>query len=198
MTEAEWLSIADCRVMLAHMSSVASGRKLRYYSVACCRTGWDLFPHERYREAVVVAERFADGLCPYDDLHLAWLSAYHIYADVEDNAPEPLRQMVIHAGKVGPMASARAMPSGPVYADLLRDIFGNPFRPVTLGPAWLTPTVVALAEGIYQERAFDQMPILADALQDAGCENEDVLNHCRSDGPHVRGCWAVDLLLGKT
>jgi hypothetical protein len=82
-------------------------------------------------------------------------------------------------------------------AHLLHDIFGNPFRPVALDPAWLTSDVLALARGIYDERAFDRMPILADALQDAGCDSADVLGHCRSAGPHVRGCWVVDLLLGK-
>ena len=79
----------------------------------------------------------------------------------------------------------------------VRDIFGNPFRPVALDPAWLTSDVLLLARGVYADRAFDRMPILADALQDAGCANEDVLAHCRGDGPHVRGCWVVDLLLGK-
>jgi hypothetical protein len=82
-------------------------------------------------------------------------------------------------------------------AMLLRDIFGNPFRPVTLNPAWLTSTVVQLAEGIYQERAFGRMPILADALQDAGCDSDDILNHCQQPGEHVRGCWVVDLLTGR-
>jgi hypothetical protein len=80
---------------------------------------------------------------------------------------------------------------------LLRDIFGNPFRPVSVDPAWLTETVVALAEGIYHERAFDRMPILADALEDTGCDNADMLNHCRQPGEHVRGCWVVDLLTGR-
>jgi hypothetical protein len=80
----------------------------------------------------------------------------------------------------------------------LRDIFGNPFRPVPFDPAWLTSDVLLLARGIYEERAFDRMPILADALQDAGCDNEEVLDHCRGPGPHVRGCWVVDLVLGKT
>jgi hypothetical protein len=79
----------------------------------------------------------------------------------------------------------------------VRDIFGNPFRPVAVDPSWLTETVVALAEGIYQERAFDRMPILADALEDAGCDDADVLNHCRQPGEHVRGCWVVDLLTGR-
>ncbi|HVL15106.1 MAG TPA: hypothetical protein VM529_21220, partial [Gemmata sp.] len=67
----------------------------------------------------------------------------------------------------------------------------------TLDPAWRTSTVVALAEGIYDDRAFDRLPILADALQDAGCDSADILNHCRDAGPHARGCWVVDLVLGK-
>ncbi|QEG31500.1 hypothetical protein GobsT_63220 [Gemmata obscuriglobus] len=82
-------------------------------------------------------------------------------------------------------------------AVLVRDIFGNPFRPVIVNPSWLTSNVVALATGIYADRAFDRMPILADALQDAGCDNADILTHCRSEAPHVRGCWVIDLLLGR-
>jgi hypothetical protein len=77
-------------------------------------------------------------------------------------------------------------------------VFGNPFRPVEADPSWLTSDVLALARGIYEEKAFDRMPILADALQDAGCANEDVLTHCRDTTVrHVRGCWVVDLVLGK-
>jgi hypothetical protein len=82
-------------------------------------------------------------------------------------------------------------------AGLLRDIIGNPFQPVAVDARWLTFEVISLAEGIYDERAFDRMPILADALQDAGCDRDDILNHCRGPGPHVRGCWVVDLVLGK-
>jgi hypothetical protein len=82
-------------------------------------------------------------------------------------------------------------------ADLLRDIFGNPFRPVSLDPAWLSPSVVALAWTIYEERSFDRMPELADAFEAAGCHGADILDHCRQAGPHVRGCWVVDAILGK-
>lgn len=75
-------------------------------------------------------------------------------------------------------------------ASFLCDIFGTlPFRPVRLDPAWLTSTVIKLGEAIYGDRAFDQMPILGDALEDAGCTNADILDHCRASGPHVRGCW---------
>jgi hypothetical protein len=82
-------------------------------------------------------------------------------------------------------------------AALFRDIFGNPFRPVAFDPRWRTADVLGLARGIYEERAFDRLPLLADALMDAGCGDEAILTHCRSDGLHVRGCWVVDLVLGK-
>jgi hypothetical protein len=83
-------------------------------------------------------------------------------------------------------------------AHLLRDLFGFlPFRKLKLDRDWLTANLVALAQTIYDDRAFDRMPILADALEDAGCTNAYILNHCRQPGDHVRGCWVVDLVLGK-
>jgi hypothetical protein len=84
---------------------------------------------------------------------------------------------------------------------LLHEIFGPlPLRDIAADPAWLTTDVQLLARGIYDEKAFDRMPILADALQDAGCSNEEVLRHCRQKPhrtEHVRGCWVIDLLLGQ-
>lgn len=85
----------------------------------------------------------------------------------------------------------------PHAVHLLRDLVGNPFRPVTPHPDWLTSTVLTLARQMYDSRDFTAMPILADALQDADCEDGQILAHCRGDGPHVRGCWVVDLVLGK-
>jgi hypothetical protein len=85
-------------------------------------------------------------------------------------------------------------------ADLLRDLFGNPFRRPRLKRHWLKwdgGTVVQVSRAVYDERAFDRLPILADALEEAGCADADILNHCRRPGEHVRGCWVVDLLLGK-
>ena len=82
-------------------------------------------------------------------------------------------------------------------ADLLRHIFGNPFKPFTLNHFWLTSTVIALAQQMYESRDFSAMPILADALQDAGCDNNEILLHCHGPGPHVRGCFLIDVLLGK-
>jgi hypothetical protein len=85
-----------------------------------------------------------------------------------------------------------------LQCDLLRCIFGNPFRPVSFDPAWITETAVALAAGIYADRALDRLPILADALEDAGCDHPDVLSHCRGPGAHARGCWVVDGVLGRS
>ena len=118
-----------------------------------------------------------------------------------------------------PVIAAIADPPGEAHASarkvrLLHDIFGPlPFRDVSIDPAWRTSTVTALARGIYDEKAFDRMPILADALQDAGCDHDEILGHCREGGrgdrgepvggspqqsrEHVRGCWVVDLILGK-
>jgi hypothetical protein len=81
---------------------------------------------------------------------------------------------------------------------LVHDVFGNPFHPVAFDPAWRTSTAVALAAQMYESRDFSVMPILADALQDAGCDNEDVLTHCRDAAlEHVRGCWVVDEVLAR-
>jgi hypothetical protein len=87
-----------------------------------------------------------------------------------------------------------------LQADDLRDIFGNPFCPAAVDPHWLAwnnATIAKLARVIYDERAFDHLLILADALEEAGCGNADILSHCRQPGEHVRGCWVVDLILGK-
>jgi len=81
-------------------------------------------------------------------------------------------------------------------SEVLRDIFGNPFRPVTFDSAWRTADALGLARGIYDDRAFDRLPILADALEDSGCDSADILDHCRTPGSHARGCWVVDLILG--
>jgi hypothetical protein len=87
-----------------------------------------------------------------------------------------------------------------LHCRLIRDLFGNPFRPVFLDPAWLAwsgSTVPNLAQAIYDDQAFSQLPILADALEEAGCTDAEILDHCRHPGEHVRGCWLLDLILAK-
>jgi hypothetical protein len=100
------------------------------------------------------------------------------------------------AGEEGPdgFAVERRLQCG-----FLRDIF-NPFRPATILPVWVTwnrRAIPRLAQGIYEERAFDRLPVLADALEEAGCTVPEILAHCRQPGEHVRGCWVMDLILGK-
>jgi hypothetical protein len=93
--------------------------------------------------------------------------------------------------------NAAAAEAREAQAHAVRCVLGNPFRPVVFDPSWQTSTAVALARQMYDSRDFSGMPILADALQDAGCEDAAVLAHCRGPGPHVRGCWVVDLVLGR-
>ena len=82
--------------------------------------------------------------------------------------------------------------------DLMRDIFGNPFQTLELDTRWLTPPVVGLARSIYEEHAFDRMPILGDTLNEAGCDRLDILDHCRGSSRHARGCWLIDAILEQT
>jgi len=107
-------------------------------------------------------------------------------------APDPPKQE-----KPNAVASAAKGAERVVQAGILRDVFGNPFREVKFDKTWLTVNVVALAKQIYESRDFGAMPVLADALEDAGCMEANILSHLRSPGPHVKGCWAVDLILGR-
>jgi hypothetical protein len=84
------------------------------------------------------------------------------------------------------------------HAVIIRDVFGNPFRHIKISSSWLTPAVKKTAQAIDEERAFDRMPVLAEALERVGCEDAEILNHCRSDEKHVHGCWVIDKLLGKS
>jgi len=96
-----------------------------------------------------------------------------------------------------PIQERRVQAEQAAQSLLLRDVFGNPFCHVTFSSSWRTETAITLAQQMYEARDFSAMPILADALQDAGCDSADALDHCRGPGPHVRGCWVVDLVLDK-
>jgi hypothetical protein len=215
MTEDQWLACDDPTRMVDFIQRDASARKLRLFAVACCRRIWPRITDDRSRRAVETAERYADGLAGEDELRgasdAARLAVTPAAGDQLDQAAvaacDTTERWATAAAVWASASSARATPdrgeSLGGRCDLLRDIFGNPFqstnpfRWVVVEPRWLTSTVVSLAAGIYEDRAFDRLPILADALQDAGCDTADVLDHCRGDGRHVRGCWVVDLVLGK-
>jgi hypothetical protein len=205
MTEAEWLACTDWRKMLEFLRGKASDRKLRLFSVACCRKIWDTLTDERLRRAVEVGEQYADGLVSDQTRSAAWDAVLNMKIDaVERQDWERAVRIRRTQGPVLDFMSKSARYISDVdwglQCRLLRDILGNPFRPASIDPTWLvwnSGTVPKLAQAIYDERRFGDLPILADALEEAGCDNTDVLAHCRGPGPHVRGCWVVDLLLGK-
>jgi len=205
MTEDEWLACDDQVLLLQFLDCqwIASDRKLRLVACAACRQEWGSISDPRSRVAVEVAEKFADGLTNERELKKAYRKAKSAA-----NA-DGISDLAIGVATAACFTTERRFclvhATGLLFAlvnqgevvHFVRDIFGNPFRPVAIDPRWRTADAVGLARGIYVDRAFDRLPLLADALMDAGCADEQVLEHCRSEGPHVRGCWVVDLVLGK-
>jgi hypothetical protein len=210
MTESDWLTCNDPAPMLDLLDAEASPRKLRLFGCACCRRIWNLILDEKEREIVEAAERHADGLITAEEMRA--LAALH--ASSRDN-PSRAASESASQGASSSARRARAYAvdavrstSGPAaragewrqQCDLMRCIFGNSFATVAINPSWLSwndATVPKIAQSIYDARRFADLPILADALEDAGCDDRPILDHCRSGGEHVRGCWVVDLLLGK-
>jgi hypothetical protein len=217
MTEADWLAGADPhRAMVwVRESGKVSDRRLRLFATAYCRRYRNVFDDPRSRKAVEIAELYADGLATEIQRKEAHRNARKVASDrmqegdwswepwiVASVASDHIGSWyaIVGAADFSATQTASSEPSGPggiSPTHLIWCIFVNPFRPVAFDPRWRTADVVGLARGIYEDRAFDRLPLLADALMDAGCAEEQLLAHCRSDGPHVRGCWAVDLVLGK-
>jgi hypothetical protein len=199
VTEEEWLAETDPLRLLWGLRDRASDRKLRLFACAGCRRLWWLLRDPRSRTAVEVSERYADGLADAKELAAAAQDARQAADEAEQARAagwNAARSAAVTADT--PWAAAERVAGQAAFdADLLRHVLGNPFHPLTLDPAWKTQTVVQLARSLYEERRFEYMPILADALEEAGCQDAAFLEHCRSPGPHVRGCWVVDLILGK-
>jgi hypothetical protein len=212
MTEAEWLTCDDPRAMLEFLRGKATGRPLAFFAVACCLADPCIMRDARSRRAILWSERLLDGLVRLDDpdgpsdgdCYLMGTVANRCMAVAIDVAEGDLAAAV---GDVFEMLGVIEDSEDEVAALLLRKaasfarcVFGNPFAALKFDTAWLAwneGIVPRLAEGIYADRGFDRLPILADALEEAGCADDALLSHLRSPGPHVRGCWAVDLLLGK-
>ncbi len=188
MNPERWQYADDPWPLLRHLLDRASERKARLLGVAHTRRALLKGSALKLDRVVDVAERFADGAATTEELEAA--RAEHAYALV---APAPAAGLIF--GTVGNSCSLREQRI--TACPLIRDIFGNLFRPVALDPAWRAEAVVALSRGMYESRDFAAMPVLADALDDAGRADADILAHCHGSGPHVRGCWVVDLLLGK-
>jgi hypothetical protein len=205
MDEAEWLACTDPARMLEFLRGKVGGRKLRLLVVAWGRDAAPLLRCDYGRLALEAAERHADSAATHEELVAALARVSRTPQDAEASAADPF----LHASRYCPAVAGLVARSGLVFlglcapvnqAALICEVIGNPFRPAAADPAWLAwndRTVRKIAQAIYEERAFDRMPILADALEESGCDNPDLLGHLRGNGPHVRGCWAVDWALGK-
>jgi hypothetical protein len=227
--DAEWWDkCTDLRNLVrvlssAHGSGKISNRKLWLCACAAgrlCKRRWQ----GKVGRVVDVLERFADGAASESELLVARNTNLGFAADPPFGAeegpfwadPNGLMTRMIDAahddltrvhceeeciGAADPQGSERI--SATAQAELIavvRDVVGNPFRPVRFEASWLlwsNGTVPKIGQAIYEERAFEWLPILADALLDAGCNNEHIIAHCRLLGTHVRGCWVVDLVLNK-
>ncbi len=226
MTEVEWLHGVKMTPLMNWLRRRGTQRQFYLAGCAAVRAIEDQLPDPKYAELIVLVEQYADGHLAREDLrcahHTLEAEAFAEYLTLQ-NQGKSSRWL---SRRTGPMFAAvhAAMPDGGWEAGfsamaaatsagkraviwqeqcaILRDIFGNPFQPVpSVDPSWLTwheGTVPRIAQAIYEQRAFDRLPILADALQEADCQNAVLLDHCRLPGRHVLGCWLLDLLLSKT
>jgi hypothetical protein len=223
VTEAEWLACTEADKMLDFLEGKASERKLRLFAVAYTRRVWGNMNEPSSRRTLEAIERYADGGASDEEMSLAAADALlrhylspapswgvlsrprwaSVSIDIDRAAETAARRGVKGTG--GDYGAKYAVEMASLCV-LLRDVVGNPFRPLPIiNPAWQTPQVVALAQAAYDERELPagklegiRLAVLADALEEVGCDNADTLSHLRGPGPHVRGCWALDLLLGKS
>jgi hypothetical protein len=227
LSERDWLDETHPFYMLnwwKYFRGEPSSRKRRLLACAACRLVWHLFVDKCLRDAVECAEAYLDGRISKSELqrlheqaHALGLARGEVLGTMSGNSPG--RQTLVDSWRVAHAAAEAAGPDNSLFgnamhhvaqdggsgrdtkdagqAALIREILGDSPHPVAIDPRWLTSTVLDLAHEIYDEVAYERMPILADALMDAGCNNEGILNHCRSKGPHVRGCWVLDSLLSK-
>ncbi len=230
MNEVEWLSSALPGPMLDHLDGKTTDRKLRLFACACVRRHWSSLRWPVPREAAALAERMADGLAPADDVATmldranasagdapmfeqpAYLAAAALLIEpaieAARTACEQLRLQAVRetASEAAPgedEARATAAASGAecrAQAEMVREVIGNPFRPVKIEALWLRASnglVASLARLFAEEGRYAELPYLADALEDAGCTAEALVRHLREPSGHARGCWALDLLLGN-
>ena len=203
MTEAIWTQGDDpsrmMRYLLRHPPLHPTFRKTALLGAACARLAWTQIDTDKVRQLIECQEKCAD-----DPI---WQDQYNALCHELVTGAEVFQQTasaIVFAGPVLSIIEAtlnvpNVSPSS--VCAVMRDLFGNPFRQSQINPLWLEAgdgTVRQLAMDIYAESAFDRLPILADALEEAGCEEEILLHHFRSRDRHFRGCWAIDALLGKT
>ena len=223
MTEAQWLGCQSVYPMTSALASIvanprlvsplkgtAAERKFRLLACALARRAEPLMTDPRSRAAIEVAERFAAGAATKAELRAAFGAACAVVVPLRYGYPYEPPTAAETAARAAAQAAVQTVANHVVSAyfvywplsdlemvALIRDVFGNPFRPVDAADFRPTAAAAAVAAAIYADRAFDRLPILADALEDGGCTDEAMLSHCREPGSHVRGCWVVDAALGN-
>jgi len=208
MTESLWLRCAHHMRMWQFLGRRLTRRKRLLFGCACARQTWHLLKKEANRRAVETSERYADGRASRQEMVQAWAALdwepavycewpiRDVSGSVGRRLPGEEEVLAKRLDRFRGRRNDRARERD--WCAVLRDLFGNPFRPAYLDPAWLVwegGTVRRLAQAIYDGHRFAELPVLADALEEAGCADEQVLAHCRDKGPHYRGCWVVDLVL---
>jgi|SRR5581483_2520456 len=219
MTESEWRTTADIVVLASHLRTRLGEEQARRLVVRLARRRLVKLGASRL---IDMLDAFAAGKATRHEVYEMGhenLCVYYIYELQREGALEGvLRAFLTTAAAGDPLLAftdavegqrrgvAAYWPHLPEFVEteadqeeesnLIRELVGNPFRAVMIRPDWLTSDVLALARGIRDEKAFDRMPILADALIDADCTDEEVLSHCRRD-EHDPDCWLLTLLLGR-
>jgi hypothetical protein len=230
VNEHDWLLATSPFELVQYVRGKASDRKLRLFACACVRHRWELLRYATPRQAAELAERFAEGAASLGDVEplrqqadisagnapeferLAYRAAAATLAEGASEAAmqvcELIRDQFVFEEANAAMSredEVRVIFEAQTIAHralvrLAHEVFGNPFRKVTIEPAWLHAAdgaALALARWIDEERRYEELPYLADALTDAGCTEEALLRHLRERGGHVRGCWALDAVLGR-
>lgn len=207
--EEDWQASASPEQMISFLGEQGSQRRWQLFACACCWRILPLLVDERSRRAVSVAERQAEGLAEANEIAEAQAEAHTAMLELwslGQTSRLAWSATAAHAALTFPRRTCayvvRAVGGGEhveqsAQCRLLRELFGNPFRLIAIEPKWRTTTVLTLASHIYEKEAFTDMPVLGDALEDAGCEEQRVLQHCRAEEGHLRGCWVVDAILQK-
>jgi hypothetical protein len=208
MTEEQWQACDDPMWMLNFAGSLAGlrnrPRKWWLFSTACGQQNRQKLPSPQYRRLLAVLERYADGLASRREVQAVLRDAGYP-RDPLDSSPLGHDPVIFAWNEAYDIATRGDRNS--LLCQLLRDLFNNPFRPVVLDPEWQSPTVVSLAAAAYEHRLLPsghldpaRLLVLGDALEDAGCPlDHELLLHLREGKrTHIRGCFGVDLLLGKS
>jgi hypothetical protein len=219
VTEQEWLGEPGIEAMRVFLEEKISDRKWLLYAAANLREHFGLLRDPRSRAVADFLEQWADGKVGDQERDRVYREAARVvWYDTDPPYPDPGLTPFYEMGEFGAIlevmayevvapdlsafrrASATEFLADPQARCALRDLIGNPFRPIEFAPLWSAAHDRAgtrLAEQIYAEKAFERLPILADALEEGGCADRAILDHCRSSGPHVLGCWVVDGVLGR-